>query len=259
MSDAMHAFCVDEAAALLMGLHGVVLRRLCEEARCHFEGLSVAARRLHMDGRIDGSMKKKLMQLDTAVSLVRHVSAPSCGAFVEKLELQLNRNFEPDSSLIERQEVVRAGQAREAVQPQVQSAVQAEVQEVLAKGIEKVEVDFKDFAKVVDDRHESVLAKVEKESAKLQAMGDGFMDVMAKLDKAEEANARRADERVARLLSDLGRETNARRADVASLKDLISAEQAVREVADRTIDDALVSAITGERAERQAADALEAD
>ena len=64
------------AAGLLLELHGELLRDVSAATSMHFAGLASAARHLRKHGVIDNSLQKKLAQLDTATSYVRHITAP---------------------------------------------------------------------------------------------------------------------------------------------------------------------------------------
>eukprot|EP00929_Paragymnodinium_shiwhaense_P105211 TRINITY_DN7013_c0_g1_i2.p1 TRINITY_DN7013_c0_g1~~TRINITY_DN7013_c0_g1_i2.p1 ORF type:complete len:261 (-),score=45.97 TRINITY_DN7013_c0_g1_i2:74-856(-) len=81
---------MDEAASLLIGLHGRLLRLLCEHERRHYNGLGAAGRCLFRRGVIDGKLKNKLLNLDTATAFVRHVTAPLCDDLHEQVRMQLS-------------------------------------------------------------------------------------------------------------------------------------------------------------------------
>lgn len=60
------------AVPLLCELHGELLRILCDEA--HAQGLSVAARR----SLLPNQLRKKVMLVDSAFSVMRHLTRPWC-------------------------------------------------------------------------------------------------------------------------------------------------------------------------------------
>lgn len=79
---------MSDAGLILLKLHGVLLRHLCDQAGRHFEGLSSASRYLFKEGHLDAKLKKKLCQLDYATALVRHVTNASATSFEQSLLAQ---------------------------------------------------------------------------------------------------------------------------------------------------------------------------
>jgi len=70
-----------DAAGLIAQAHGSCLRALCASAGDHYEGLSVAARRVVTDRRL----LKRLVKLDMAYQIVRHVTEPSAARIVREV------------------------------------------------------------------------------------------------------------------------------------------------------------------------------
>ncbi len=60
-------------AALLIGVHGVLLRRIVAAYGTHCEGLGLAVRRLARGGVLQRPLKKLLRALDSTVCFIRHV------------------------------------------------------------------------------------------------------------------------------------------------------------------------------------------
>eukprot|EP00929_Paragymnodinium_shiwhaense_P086603 TRINITY_DN47100_c0_g1_i4.p1 TRINITY_DN47100_c0_g1~~TRINITY_DN47100_c0_g1_i4.p1 ORF type:complete len:288 (-),score=35.13 TRINITY_DN47100_c0_g1_i4:1729-2541(-) len=77
------------AAAIITELHGSILRRLADDQGCHFEGLQQAARCARARKRIPNSLAKKLVMLDTAYNIVRHITVPYAAKLRHELDLQL--------------------------------------------------------------------------------------------------------------------------------------------------------------------------
>ena len=68
-------------ATLLLAAHGTLLRLLAAEAGEHFQGLAVAARR----STLSAPLKRKLVNIDVAFNLLRHITEPSVDAFVAEV------------------------------------------------------------------------------------------------------------------------------------------------------------------------------
>jgi len=64
------------AATLLMELHGDLLRALASHHGMHFQGLQQAARHARRFDLIGNGLAKKLIQLDVAFNMLRHVTLP---------------------------------------------------------------------------------------------------------------------------------------------------------------------------------------
>eukprot|EP00975_Prorocentrum_lima_P041797 8783050-Prorocentrum_lima.AAC.1 len=67
-----------EASLLLLELHGRTLRRLTKALGTHVQGLAQAERQLR--NHLDSKTRRRLVQLDYATALVRHVTEESCAA-----------------------------------------------------------------------------------------------------------------------------------------------------------------------------------
>ena len=80
------------ADGLLADARGQAFRHLCAALGHDFEGLATAARRARKQGVIDARWCKRLVRLDEAFSLVRHLSAQRVTAFVSDLEAALVKN-----------------------------------------------------------------------------------------------------------------------------------------------------------------------
>ena len=77
--------------ALLASVHGHCLRALSDSAGKPFVGLSMAARGCWKDGSISNRMYKKVVRVDTAFAIVRHLTTQRVQQFMVDLgnELQL--------------------------------------------------------------------------------------------------------------------------------------------------------------------------
>jgi len=76
---------MDSASALLLDLHGRLLRACCASSGRHFEGLASAARCLAKDGRIPSVTKRHLLNIDTTAAYIRHISEPRAECLVSDL------------------------------------------------------------------------------------------------------------------------------------------------------------------------------
>ena len=74
---------------LILELHGRLLRTFAVEAGQHFQGLAQAARFLKRSGRISAATANKLLKLDFAFNLVRHITTISVCRFEEDLVSEL--------------------------------------------------------------------------------------------------------------------------------------------------------------------------
>ena len=72
-----------DAPALILQLHGNVLRHASEVTGGHFEGVGVAAKSLYKSGLVDAALRKKLNQLDIAAAFVRHATRPKIDEFLQ--------------------------------------------------------------------------------------------------------------------------------------------------------------------------------
>ena len=79
------------AELLVYELHGALLRLTSQCAGYHFQGLSSAARHLKSHRRIDARLAKKLIRIDDAFNVVRHITSVSLTSFVDELTKVLDR------------------------------------------------------------------------------------------------------------------------------------------------------------------------
>ena len=70
-----------------MAVHGRALRLTAAHSGIHFQGLSQASR--YMKG-LSTSSRRRLMHIDIAFNLIRHITSPSCDKFIEGLKEELN-------------------------------------------------------------------------------------------------------------------------------------------------------------------------
>ena len=78
-----------DAPALLLDLHGKLLRAAAAHQGQHFAGLAVAGRHLHRKGIITVNMKNKFIRLDFVCAYLRHVNAPQTAQFLAVFEAAL--------------------------------------------------------------------------------------------------------------------------------------------------------------------------
>jgi hypothetical protein len=74
-----------DAAALLLALHGQLLRLISDAHGAHFEGLGQCAR----SKRFSGGTSRRLRQLDHAAAWIRHVTGPRCSTFLAEIHREL--------------------------------------------------------------------------------------------------------------------------------------------------------------------------
>ena len=67
-----------DPVALLLGCHGAALRILSDRAGMHYQGLGVAARDARKKGFLSAKMCNRMIQVDIAMNLMRHITAASC-------------------------------------------------------------------------------------------------------------------------------------------------------------------------------------
>ena len=79
-----------EALSLLFGCHGNYLRAISSSHGKHYIGLGVAARRACKHGHISMAMRSKLLQLDAAYNVSRHITQASA----DRLALDLQAILE---------------------------------------------------------------------------------------------------------------------------------------------------------------------
>ena len=74
---------VQDAAALVVAVHGSALRLLAMKTGRHFTGLEQASRSCSM---LPSRLKKRLVVVDHAFSLIRHITEPSVGQSLAELD-----------------------------------------------------------------------------------------------------------------------------------------------------------------------------
>ena len=74
------------AEVLILDLYGHVMRRLSERLQVHHEGLRQAANYARKIGAIDNQMQNRLLRLDNAYHLVRHVDLTLCKRDLSKVD-----------------------------------------------------------------------------------------------------------------------------------------------------------------------------
>ena len=75
-----------DCMAVLGPLHGHVLRKLAADTGVDFMGLEQAARFCRKAGYIDNRISKKIVALDTAFNVVRHLHAARASRFIAEVE-----------------------------------------------------------------------------------------------------------------------------------------------------------------------------
>ena len=75
-----------DAVAILLCLHGNLLRKMAKAAGMHFQGLRAAASCLRKRGAITSQMAKKLGRVDDAAALCRHLTEVSANNFLGDIE-----------------------------------------------------------------------------------------------------------------------------------------------------------------------------
>ena len=84
---------VARAESLVFELHGALLRLVSNRAGCHYQGLSAASRHLKSLGRIDNRTSKKLIRIDDAFNVVRHITSVSVDMFTADLTKMLDMSI----------------------------------------------------------------------------------------------------------------------------------------------------------------------
>ena len=79
-----------EAGDLIATLHGKCLRLSVDILGQHKQGLSAAARQLHLGKKIGANLKRKMIHLDLAYHVSRHITTSSVEEFYEKLRYELS-------------------------------------------------------------------------------------------------------------------------------------------------------------------------
>ena len=96
----MTMFSLVESAAcngalfLVFTLHGMLLRTIAAATGTHFVGLGAAARQLRREKRIFPNTAKKLVTLEAALGLLRHITSVSAEAFVLGVQHELGIELE---------------------------------------------------------------------------------------------------------------------------------------------------------------------
>jgi len=79
----------DSSSALVSELHGCLLRLIAARTASHHQGLASAARSLK--GKIPDSMVKKLIRVDTAFQINRHITNPSSAKLLRDLQTAMEK------------------------------------------------------------------------------------------------------------------------------------------------------------------------
>ncbi len=80
----------------MYGLRDQILLEISDRTGRHFQGLQQAARVCQATGQLSGPIVKKLLSLDEAYNLIRHITTVSSAEFLEKVKEDLNQQTEPD-------------------------------------------------------------------------------------------------------------------------------------------------------------------
>ena len=78
------------ASAIIFELHGSLLRMMSLSSGVHYQGIAQAARQLRARGKLCRRTTKKLIELDYAYNITRHITEISAQAFVKKVSSQLS-------------------------------------------------------------------------------------------------------------------------------------------------------------------------
>lgn len=77
------------ADLLVLGLHARIVRSIARAEAQHFEGLGAAARHLWRKGTIDNRLKKKLLALESAYNVTRHITEISSTTLADRVTTAL--------------------------------------------------------------------------------------------------------------------------------------------------------------------------
>ena len=88
---------VFDAGELVYALHGKAFRMATAKLGSKREGLPVAAKDLLLAGHINQRRRKKLVNIDLAYHLCRHISVESIAEFLACFEVELNSQDTQDS------------------------------------------------------------------------------------------------------------------------------------------------------------------
>mmetsp|Transcript_81909 Transcript_81909/g.248408 ORF Transcript_81909/g.248408 Transcript_81909/m.248408 type:complete len:278 (+) Transcript_81909:48-881(+) len=83
------------AADLVFRLHGELLRDISDSKQVHFQGLRIAASHLWRAGRIKDQTKKKLLTIEAAFSILRHITGVSAADFLSQVREEIGSPAEP--------------------------------------------------------------------------------------------------------------------------------------------------------------------
>mmetsp|Transcript_13346 Transcript_13346/g.15111 ORF Transcript_13346/g.15111 Transcript_13346/m.15111 type:complete len:129 (-) Transcript_13346:59-445(-) len=78
---------------MLYLLRGRLMRRCAVATNVHYQGLAAAARALRHS--MPSGLSKKLIEVDTAYNIVRHLDEVVCTELFQELEVALSGNFAP--------------------------------------------------------------------------------------------------------------------------------------------------------------------
>uniref|UniRef100_A0A7S2NVB7 Uncharacterized protein n=1 Tax=Zooxanthella nutricula TaxID=1333877 RepID=A0A7S2NVB7_9DINO len=80
------------ACELVARLHGTLLRQLADDVGVHYQGLRAAASALRRSQRISTRTAKRLVMIDHAFAMCRHITSVSSASFVEQVCHELKAN-----------------------------------------------------------------------------------------------------------------------------------------------------------------------
>ena len=63
------------SVAIMVPLHGTLLRMASDSTAMHYQGLAIAGRDFFRRGRISLGMKKKFLNVDRTAAYIRHITA----------------------------------------------------------------------------------------------------------------------------------------------------------------------------------------
>ena len=86
------------AEHLIYDLHGQLLRTLAFEMKAHYQGIAQAARMCKRQGRISAAVANKLVKLDFAYHLIRHVTEVSTEVFLQGVLTELRSSGSPSGT-----------------------------------------------------------------------------------------------------------------------------------------------------------------
>ena len=110
-----------EVVGLLAELHGQCLRLLCDDMGKDFCGLSVAARAAGKIG-LSGRLVRKLMQIDVAFAVSRHLNSVKASDFVGELRATLPQRAAPEEKATTQTGAVNNKQDKKVVEVAVDGA-----------------------------------------------------------------------------------------------------------------------------------------